>query len=261
MSDRIIDAHIHLDRYAPDDRSLILNNMNDNGVDALVSVSGDLDSAQKNLQMSRDDSRVKPAIGFHPEQELPTDEDVADLLALMDRHRYDMVAVGEIGLPYYLEQEGRIASREAYMEVLEAFIQKAVELDKPIALHAVFDDAPMVCDLLETYSTSKAHFHWFKGDWRTTERMYRNGYLVSVTPDILYKTKTRNLAATYPLEKLMVETDGPWPFEGTFKGKMTHPAMIHQSVQEVAALKQMSVGEVYDELYNNTCHFYELNTG
>lgn len=47
MFDRIIDAHIHLDRYTPDERSLILHEMEASGVDELITVSNDLDSARK----------------------------------------------------------------------------------------------------------------------------------------------------------------------------------------------------------------------
>src|SRR5699024_2780671 len=147
MSNRLIDAHIHLDMYKPAERSLILNDMKESGVDALITVSNHLASAQKNMQLARHDSRVKLSIGFHPEQPLPSDEDLADLLTLIDHHQHEIVAIGEIGLPYYLRREGKVASRGAYMDVLDAFIQKAVELDKPIALHAIYDDAPMACDL------------------------------------------------------------------------------------------------------------------
>lgn len=75
------------------------------------------------------------------------------------------------------------------IDILDLFIQKAVELDKPVALHAIYDDAPVVCDLLEKHSAAKAHFHWFKGDRKTAERMVGNGYFVSVTPDVLYREK------------------------------------------------------------------------
>src|SRR5699024_12705743 len=88
--------------------------------------------------------------------------------------------------------------------------------------------------------------------------LLRNGYFVSVTPDILYKEKSRNLAGKYPLGKMMVETDGPWPFEGVFAGRMTHPNMIHRSIREMAELKRIPTVEVYDRLYDNTRWFYEL---
>ncbi|RYG72030.1 TatD family deoxyribonuclease [Lentibacillus lipolyticus] len=256
MFERIIDAHIHLDMYTPDDQSAILRELEPSGVEALIAVSNNLASAWKNLQLGRDDSRVKPAIGFHPEQPLPSDEEVADLLALMENHRDEIAAVGEVGMPYYLRREGKAGDRGAYIDILEVFIRKAMELDLPVALHAIYDDAPIVCDLLEKHSVAKAHFHWFKGDWKTVDRMLGNGYFVSVTPDILYKEKTRELARKYPLGQMMVETDGPWPFDGVFAGKMTHPGMIRRSIAEVAVLRHLPVDDVFERLYDNTRWFY-----
>src|SRR5699024_8020682 len=123
----------------------------------------------------------------------------------------------------YLKQDQLIASQEPYIELLTAFIKLAKELNKPVALHAVYDDAPIVCDLLERHSIEHAHFHWFKGDEKTIDRMIDNRYHISVTPDVLYEKRTENLVDAYPLELIMVETDGPWAFEGSFKNKMTHP--------------------------------------
>lgn len=258
MCRKIIDAHIHLDMYEPVECVRILDDMEASNVDAVISVSNHLVSARETIQLAHDNYRVKPAIGFHPEQPIASDEEVGDLLSMIDCHKEDIVAVGEVGLPFYLRREGKVSTREAYRETLEVFIQKAAELDKPIALHAIYDDAPVVCDLLEKYSAAKAHFHWFKGDKLTAERMVANGYFISVTPDILYEKETRDLAKEYPLGKMMVETDGPWPFGGIFSEEMTHPHMIHRSVYEVSALKRTSADEVYKRLYDNTCRFYEL---
>ena len=47
---------------------------------------------------------------------------------------------------------------------------------------------------------------------------------------------------SYPLEQMMVETDGPWPFEGPFTGKMTHPHMMWHSISMIAEIKRSTIG-------------------
>lgn len=113
-----------------------------------------------------------------------------------------------MGLPYYSRQEQEL-SLEPYLELLEMFIVRAKKWGKPIVLHAVFEDAKLVCDLLEKHSIRKVHFYWFKGDEKTIERMIRNDYYISVTPDVLYEKEIEELVKKYPLEQMMVETDGP----------------------------------------------------
>ncbi|MGF6950245.1 TatD DNase family protein [Neobacillus sp. B4I6] len=253
----MIDAHIHLDRYQDEEiKRIVLDSAH---IEALISVSFHLDSSKRNLLLSQKYQKVKPAFGYHPEQTLPSENELNVLLNWMDDHRDEMIAVGEVGLPYYLRQEQGI-SIAPYLEVIEAFISKAKIWDKPIVLHAVYDDAPLVCDLLEKYSVSKAHFHWFKGDQKTIDRMIRNGYHISITPDVVYEQEIQQLVNVYPLELMMVETDGPWPFEGPFAGKMTHPNMMEESIRKIALLKKLSAAEVSDVLHQNTKGFYQLTS-
>lgn len=253
----MIDAHIHLDRYQDEEiKRIVLDSAH---IEALISVSFHLDSSKRNLLLSQKYQKVKPAFGYHPEQALPSENELKELLNWMDTHHDEMIAVGEVGLPFYLRQEQGI-SIAPYLEVLEVFISKAKIWDKPIVLHAVYDDAPLVCNLLEKYSVSKAHFHWFKGEQKTIDRMIRNGYHISITPDVVYEREIQELVSVYPLELMMVETDGPWPFEGPFAGKMTHPNMMEESIRKIALLKKLSALEVSDILHQNTKRFYQLTS-
>ncbi|MGP4108582.1 TatD family hydrolase [Virgibacillus sp. L01] len=258
MSDRIIDSHIHLDMYRQKERQEILSELELDQVEALICVSNHLKSSKETLRLAYDDSRIKPAFGFHPEQALPTDYEAAEILTFIEQNQQEMIAIGEVGLPYYLRQDNKGGPWNAYVELLETFIQKAAALDKPIILHAIYEDASIVCDLLEKYSVPDAHFHWFKGDSQTIERMAKNGYSISVTPDVVYEKEIQDLVSVYPLSRVMVETDGPWPFEGIFKGNMTHPGMIHKSIEKISEMKKVSAAYVYSQIYENTCRFYKL---
>jgi TatD DNase family protein len=120
---------------------------------------------------------------------LPTKEYINELVDWMENHRVEMAAIGEVGLPYYIRQKQKMFSEQysQYVELLELFISLAKSWDKPIVLHAIYDDAPIVCGLLENFKITKAHFHWYKDDCKTIARMIRNGYFISVTPDVLYE--------------------------------------------------------------------------
>ena len=255
----MIDAHIHFDQYKNSDQINILKEMDQFGVTHLVTVSTDLESCKSNLLLSKQDERIKPAFGFHPEQPLPTKQELDELIKWIRANSDSMVAIGEVGLPYYLhtEQQDGI-DYQPYIELLEQMIALSVELDKPIVLHAVYEDAEIVCDLLEQYGVKNAHFHWFKGDERIVRRMIANGYFISITPDVLYEEEIQRLVRQYPIEQMMIETDGPWPFEGLFSGQMTHPWMMKESIKKIAEIKQKSIKKVEDTLYENTKKFYRL---
>lgn len=258
MMKPIIDSHIHFDLYEKSERQQILQDMEQNRIESLISVSYHLQSAQKTLHLAQNNLKIKPTFGYHPEQELPQSKELEKLLQFISENNDQMVAIGEVGLPYYLRRDNPNISLEPYIELLEVFIQQAIKYNQPIVLHAVYEDTPIVCDLLEEHSIEKAHFHWFKGDKKTTERMINNGYFISVTPDLLYEKEIQQLVKLYPLSQMMVETDGPWAFEGPFKGKMTHPKMIHSVISEIAIIKNLPISMVYETTYQNTKTFYNV---
>jgi TatD DNase family protein len=256
--DKLIDAHIHLDKYSDEEITEIFKDSSFQL--SVITVSFDLESCKRNLGLSYEYPNIKPAYGFHPEQDLPNDQELSELFSWMEAHKDQMTAVGEVGLPYYLrrKQAGSAFQIEGYIVLLEEFIKLAKRWEKPIALHAVYDDAPIVCNLLEKHSVHKAHFHWFKGDHATVSRLISNGYFISFTPDIVYEKEIQDLVRNYPLDKMMAETDGPWPFQGPFKGQHPHPSMMHHAIKTLADIKKKPLVSVYRLLYQNTRSFYNI---
>src|SRR5690625_4000211 len=151
MTEPIIDSHIHLDLYTESELVVILNNLESSQVQALISLSNNIESARKTQALSKRDERIKPAYGYHPEQELPAETDLLALQAFIDEYHAEMIAIGEVGLPYYLRQKDTSIPLAPYVELLELFIQQAKRLEKPIILHAVYDDAPVVCELMDEH--------------------------------------------------------------------------------------------------------------
>ncbi|WP_242145376.1 MULTISPECIES: TatD family hydrolase [unclassified Bacillus cereus group] len=248
-----IDSHIHLDQYESKEQMNILSDVKKSAeIDGLIGVSMNYHSCYEILSLAKQYPFVYPAIGFHPEQPIQKEE-CEQIYKLIEERREQIVAIGEVGLPYYLRQEQPNLALETYIEVLERFMILAKEYHLPIILHAVYEDADIVCDLLEKHGISHAHFHWFKGSKETMERMIRNGYYISITPDVLYKEKIRNIVSFYPLKYMMVETDGPWKFQAE---QMTHPNMIKDVLKEISVIKNVPIDEVAKQIYWNTVQFY-----
>lgn len=60
------------------------------------------------------------------------------------------------------------------------------------------------------------------------------------------------------LYKMMIETDGPWPFDGAFLGQMTQPNMMCESIKMIAEIKKISLDDVAERIFLNTTSFYHL---
>lgn len=255
------DVHIHLDEYPAERRDELLCEARAAGVAGVVAVSKDATSCSETLALARRYSgRVLPAYGHHPEQPCLEDAELERLRGWIRARKDEPFAIGEVGLPYYSRREaearGEPFDEEPYIRQLERFVALAAELDRPIALHAVYEDADKALDLLERYRVRQAHFHWFKGSAVTVQRLIRAGYYVSVTPDVLYEPDIRELASVYPLDRLLSETDGPWPFEGPFAGQETSPAMTVSVVKEIASLRGLDAAAAELALAENARRLY-----
>lgn len=261
-----IDAHIHLDLYDENDQKELLQDafVRDQ-LDAVVAVSMHLKSCKHNRHLAKQfPGRIMPAYGFHPEQPIPATAELDKLFEwIEEKHRQgEKFAIGEVGLPYYTrteaEEKGEQFDETPYLALLERFVKLAAQLDRPIVLHAVYEDADKACELLERHNVKHAHFHWFKGATETIKRMIANGYYISVTPDVAYEQEIQQLVRSYPIELMMTETDGPWPFEGPFEGKPTRPWMVRDVVGAVAELKGTPQEQAKQQLRRNAVDFYGI---
>lgn len=260
-----IDAHIHLDKYTVEEQDSLLEEAFREGVGTVVAVSMDLASSKTNAELAkRYAGRVHPAYGYHPEQEPPSAQERERLLTwIRERHAAgEAFAIGEVGLPYYMRTEreaaGETFDETAHLDLLESFVRLAAELDRPIVLHAVYEDADKAYELLRRYNVRSAHFHWFKGSEQSVERLIKAGYFISLTPDVVYEPEIIALAKRYPLELLMTETDGPWPYEGPFAGQSTKPPMVKHVAAEIARLKGLPLAEAEAALLRNAKRFYRI---
>ncbi|WP_035350692.1 TatD family hydrolase [Fictibacillus gelatini] len=258
-----IDAHLHLDQYDKAAQEQIISELSEHKIKGVVAVSMNLGSCMNTYQLAEaNPGKIYPAFGFHPEQPLPSEKDIDLLFQWIFKHQEIMVAIGEVGLPYYertkAEEENRQFELAPYIHLLEKFILLAKEINKPIVLHSVYEDAVTTCELLEKHRIKKAHFHWYKGSASTTKRLMNNGYFISITPDVFYEKDIQELVKKYPLEQMMVETDGPWPFEGPFAHKMTHPKIIHEVIPKIAEIKNLPLKTSYERIMENTIQFYDL---
>lgn len=260
-----IDAHLHVDLYAAEERDELLKRAFSEGIAAVVAVSMHLQSSIVNRGLALSyPGRVHPAYGFHPEQQIPTEAELDQLFAWIRQchEAGEQFAIGEVGLPYYTRTEAEAAGEafdeKLYLELLDRFAALAAELDRPIVLHAVYEDGDKACDILAKHGVRRAHFHWFKGSEQLVKRMITSGYLVSVTPDVVYEEEIMTIVEQYPIELLMVETDGPWPFEGPYAGRQTKPSMAADAAKHIAQIKHYSEVQAAEILLANTKRFYGI---
>ncbi|UFJ42369.1 TatD family hydrolase [Brevibacillus humidisoli] len=249
----MIDAHIHLEQYPDEHIESLIEQWRAAGVEYVIAVSTNLPSSYRTLELqTRFPDFVRAAIGFHPEQLPPDETELDELLSLIRQERHRLAAIGEVGLPHYELSHLPSSALLHQQELLDRYAALGRELCLPLLLHAVHDKAALALDCLQRHPGIKAHFHWLKAPKAVVAEIVAAGFYLSLTPEVCYRERDQRLARQIPLEQLMLETDGPWPFSGPFTGQATSPMMLFAAAKTTAFLKGVPPEQLIRQCTENT---------
>ena len=257
----IIDSHCHLHDPAFSDLRETLSTALTHDVWGVVAVGCDPETNARTLAAAAAAPKaVWACLGLHPDRVDLADADLDRVEQQLAEHHHQIVGVGEVGLPWY-SLEGT-ADAAALMtrgrERLHRLLALAVRYDLPVALHAPHGAAVGALEALRHHGVERAVFHWHKAPAEITRAIVDAGYFVSVTPEVVYRERDREMVGQVPLESLLVETDAPWPFGGEFEGLPTGPWLAARVAEEVAKLKRLPVEDVMFTLSTNACRLFDL---
>jgi TatD DNase family protein len=257
----IVDTHCHLHDPAFADVRDTVRRAVEASVWGMIAVGCDLDTNARTLAAARVAPKaVWPAFGFHPDRPELTDDDLDRVEEQIAQHHQYLVAIGEIGLPWYsLEGADDTADRMVRGRTrLQRLLGIATRWDLPVVLHAPHGAAIGAFEELRRRDVERAVFHWHKAPADVTRAIVDAGYFISVTPEVVYRDRDRALVADVPLASLLVESDAPWPYRGEFEGLPSGPWLVSRVAEEIAKLKQLPVDDLMYELTANACRLFDL---
>jgi TatD DNase family protein len=113
-------------------------------------------------------------------------------------------------------------------------------------------------EALKRHRIERAVFHWHKASADTTRAIVDAGYFISVTPEVVYRDRDRELVEQVPLESLLVESDAPWRYGGEFKAMDSGPWLASRVAEEVAKIKREPIEETMFQLSSNAVRLFDL---
>jgi TatD DNase family protein len=257
----IVDTHCHLHDPAFADVRATVARAAISAVWGIIGVGCDPDTNERTVASAEKAPRsISAAIGFHPDWKHLTDEDLDRVEGQVAEHYGRIVALGEVGLPWYsLDGATDAASVMARGRArLDRLLALAVRYDLPVALHAPHGAAVGALDALRRHRVERAVFHWHKAPADVTRAIVDAGYFVSVGPEVVYRDRDRDLVGAVDIASLLVESDGPWPYRGEFEGLPSGPWLVSRVAEEIAKIKRLPVDDVVHELGANACRLFEL---
>ncbi|MFC0677696.1 TatD family hydrolase [Lysobacter korlensis] len=229
-----VDTHAHLDVADFDhDRGEMLARAAAAGVLRHVVPAIDATGWPQLRKVCAEHDGLFAAYGLHPMFLRGHDDSHLDeLRGWIERER--PVAVGECGLDFYVE--GIDPAQQAHF--FDAQLRIARDFDLPVVVHSR-RAVDAVIAAIRRVGGLRGVAHSFSGSMQQAEMLYRNGFLLGLGGPITYPraNRLRTLAATAPLEWLVLETDAPDQPDCKHRGERNEPARITYVAETLAALR------------------------
>jgi TatD DNase family protein len=239
----MIDSHCHLaDEVFAADLDAVVRRAQDAGVEAALCIL-DAGSPEELARASVAEAAwpaVRIAAGVHPHHagRFADAEDAVRVVTSAIDARARLCAVGEIGLDYHYD----FAPRAVQQAVFAAQVELAGARDLPIVIHTREADADTLAILREASKRPRGVFHCFTGDAALARAALDLGFHLSFSGIATFPKgqSLRDIAATAPGDRLLIETDSPYLAPPPHRGKRNEPAWVARVLDVLATVRGTS---------------------
>lgn len=239
---QLFDSHCHLDcADFNEDREIILEEIREN-LAGVINPGSDAASSCFALELAHKYPFVWAAVGWHPEEIARcTDEDM-DKVEMWCKDP-KVVAIGEIGLDYYNDEDAPHVLQQKY------FIRQ-LEIAKKTGLPVIIHDREAHGDMLAIIKKEgkgvTGVFHCYSGSVETAKELYKLGWYFGFGGSTTFKNskKAREVLSWVPEERILFETDAPYMTPVPFRGKRNKPTFTELVVKNAAELRNTTAEEL-----------------
>ncbi|MGN7248094.1 TatD family hydrolase [Janibacter anophelis] len=249
----VVDNHTHLDirrRDVPDaiapeggdertadDVAVALATAAAVGVDRVVQVGCDLESARFTVEQVDRHPAMLGAVALHP-NEIPALADTGRLQEAWDEIEAHAAhprvrAVGETGLDYFRTgPEGHAVQQESF----RWHIDLAKRTGKALQIHDRDSHDDVLRVLAEEGAPETTVLHCFSGDLAMARECVDRGYYLSFAGTVTFKSAAglREALAHVPIEQVLAETDAPYLTPTPERGRANAPYLLPHTVRIMA---------------------------
>ena len=267
----MIDSHCHVDEPAYEqDREEFLQRQKDGGIEAIVVPGVNMHSIDGIFDVCRRwRGFCYPVLGLHPQDVADDWQEQLDVIhkAMLEHVGAELdvseriVAIGEIGLDYHYTCEFDTAQHEAFRTQL----RWAMELDLPVIIHS--RDATADClDIVKSaisdqQSAIRGVVHCFSGSAEVAQEWLKMGLYLGIGGVLTFKnSKLAENLKDVPLERLLLETDGPYLAPTPHRGERNEPLLMQFVAMRLAEIYNCTPKEVIEVTSANSRKLFRLPT-
>jgi TatD DNase family protein len=255
----LIDTHCHLDEDAfSGDVEKCLDRCREAGVFRVITIGTTLESSRTAIALAEKHPEVFATVGIHPNYAATAGEDDWPEVEKLAGHPR-VVGIGETGLDRYWDH----SPIELQLDYFHRHLALSRAHKKPFIIHCRDADS----DVLEVLRAEfAAHgplhgvMHCFSGSNDMAEECLRLGMVLSFAGPITFKKNAdlRSVAASAPLDRIMVETDAPYLAPTPNRGKRNEPAWVKFTAKQLAEARGLTLEDLAAATTANATRVFSL---
>jgi len=230
----LFDTHCHIDMAAFDaDRAQVLQRAREQGVRHILVPAIDAEHWERLLKLCAKQAGLYPALGMHPIfLNSHHQEHITRLEQFVATQR--PVAIGEIGLDYFV----RGLDRDAQRKLFEAQLAVARDAKLPVVLH-VRKAHDAVLSSLRRIPVPGGTVHAFSGSEQQARQYIDMGFKLGFGGTLTRERsrKIRHMARIMPMDAIVLETDAPDMAVAQHVGERNSPEYLVYCLQALAEVR------------------------
>ena len=252
----LFDTHAHMDDHAFDaDREELLAGFPAQGVGLVMNPGCSAESSRNVDKLTAQYEYLYGAVGSHPDAADEVNEALLEEYRMLCKQNDKIKAIGEIGLDYHYEDIPRDIQKQAF----RAQMALAKELNLPVIVHereAHEDGMKIVEEVPEVIGV----FHCYSGSAEMAKWLVSRGWYIGFTGVLTFKNarKAVEVAASIPLDRIVLETDCPYMAPEPFRGKRNDPGKLYRMAEKLAEIRGLTVEEIHRITTENGKRLYRI---
>ena len=252
----LFDTHAHMDDHAFDaDREALLADLPNQQIALVMNPGCSLESSRNAVKLANAYDYIYAAVGSHPDVADEVNEEVLEEYRKLCERNNKVKAIGEIGLDYHYEDIPRELQKKAF----RAQMALAAELNLPVIVHErdAHEDGMAI---VKEFPQVKGVFHCYSGSAEMARQLVNLGWYIGFTGVLTFKNarKAVEVAASVPMERIVLETDCPYMAPDPFRGKRNDPGKLYRMAEKLAQIRDLTVEEVHRITVENGKRLYRM---
>ncbi len=254
------DTHAHYfdERFrteCPISAETLLSELFRGEVTAVINAGTSPETSREALRMARLFPEMYATVGIHPcdSQGIDLDAALSEIEEMLHSGDRKIVALGEIGLDYHYDDTDKARQNEAFYR--QMLLAEKTGFSVVIHDRDAHED---VMAMIRRFPTVRGVLHSYSGAEDMARELCARGYMISFSGSVTYGKKPARVAASVPIDHLLIETDAPYLPPAPLRGTLNHSGNLVYTCAALADLHHMTPLEMARVTEDNAKRFFGI---